>query len=544
MQPAIAKLYQRTYEWADELLKSGWIAAADATALENIEHRQVEHLFRTQSVRPLIVALFGGTGVGKSSLLNRLAGEAIARVGVERPTSQTVTLYLHQDFRGNLMPDELPTTGTQIAWHHDETRRLVAWLDMPDFDSTELTHRDQVVAWLPYVDWLIYVVSPERYQDDLGWRFLRERGQRHSWLFVMNQWDQGVPAQLDDFKARLRDEGFENPIVLRTSCIEPRVPDDFVALETTIRDALKEFGLEVLQRVGAHARASDLEHYLQGVSGRLGEPEAWRTLARDWAGIVRDGLHALDDQLQLQRTTLAQRYLIDDAALQRYLRDSQTGGELNQGILEHLWQPRNDTRLTDLNLALVNRIQQSGMTQHPAFELLRGFVAHARETLRATLQTRMAEAFAKPGTALQRSVHRVAEAATWFLPLLASLWVVYVVVNGFAAGTRGEQSFLGIDYAVHSALLIGLAWLIPWLLRRATRPSLVQSVQAALSAGTGQGVERLAREYQALWERFSQVRDQRRGEHTALLADVGALARADADLPKQFHSRGAVKTSD
>ncbi|MGF1642027.1 MAG: hypothetical protein ACFCUJ_00175 [Thiotrichales bacterium] len=543
MQPAIARLYQRTYDWASGLVKSGWITALDGEALENIEHRQVEHLFRTQSIRPLIVALFGGTGVGKSSLLNRLAGETIARVGVERPTSQTVTLYLHRDFRGNLIPDELPTAGTQIAWHHDENRRLVAWLDMPDFDSTEHTHRDQVVAWLPYVDWLIYVVSPERYQDDLGWRFLHERGQRHGWLFVMNHWDQGVSAQLDDFKRRLRTEGFENPVVLRTSCVEPAIEDDFATLEQTIRDALKTFGLEVLQRVGAHARAGDLEVYLQGISVRLGDDAAWQALARDWSKLVRAGLGELEKQLQSQLATLTQRHLTDDASLQRHLRDIQSGGESNRGILEYAWQPRNDTRLTDLNLTLVNRIQQSGMTQHPAFELLRGFVAHARESIRVTLEAKIAEAFAKPGTALQRSLHHAAEVASWFLPLLASLWVVYVVVDSFAAGTRGEQSFLGINYAVHSALLIGLAWLIPWLLRRATRPSLAQSVQAALSTGAEQSIERVAGDYAALWERLGETRAHHRREHAELLAEVRGLIREDAHRPKQFHSQGSTAES-
>ena len=53
-------------------------------------------------------------------------------------------------------------------------RRDVAWLDMPDIDSVEARNKSLVLSWLPYVDWLIYVVSPERYRDDVGWRLLEE----------------------------------------------------------------------------------------------------------------------------------------------------------------------------------------------------------------------------------------------------------------------------------------------------------------------------------------------------------------------------------
>ena len=55
---------------------------------------------------------------------------------------------------------------------------------------------------------VVYVVTPERYRDDVGWRILLERENKHGWMFVMNRWDEGDPSQRDDFNRMLRAAGF------------------------------------------------------------------------------------------------------------------------------------------------------------------------------------------------------------------------------------------------------------------------------------------------------------------------------------------------
>ena len=199
---------QAAKRWVLEARDGGWLAEADIARLQGLENRSPSGLFEPGAHRPLVAAFFGGTGVGKSTLLNRLAGQAIAKVGVERPTSRELSIFLHESLHIRQLPESFPVDRVRVARHSDDSRRQVLWIDMPDIDSTEASNRDLVADWLPHIDVLIYVVSPERYRDDKGWRLLREHVSKHAWLFVMNQWDRGQEAQVADFIKLLRQGGF------------------------------------------------------------------------------------------------------------------------------------------------------------------------------------------------------------------------------------------------------------------------------------------------------------------------------------------------
>lgn len=114
-----SELLTQAQQWAVAAQAEARLSAERAQLLTTIDARSTEALFAASQTdpqtRPLIVAFMGGTGVGKSSLLNRLAGQAIARAGIERPTSREVTLYHHQSLAINKLPAGLPLDSIKIS---------------------------------------------------------------------------------------------------------------------------------------------------------------------------------------------------------------------------------------------------------------------------------------------------------------------------------------------------------------------------------------------------------------------------------------------
>jgi hypothetical protein len=496
--------------WIDQRIEQGWLRAETRTRLDQQERQQAEDLFRDPSHRPLLVALFGGTGVGKSSLLNRLAGKAIARTGLQRPTSLEVSLYLHQDFQLDLLPAQLPMAQTRIAYHDEENRRLLAWIDMPDMDSTALANRQLVEAWLPYIDWIIYVVSPERYHDDLGWRFLQQRGQRHAWIFVMNQWDQGRPEQLQDFRRRLATEGFRDPVVLRSSCLpvqdQARYPveDDFDQLELYINQAIQEHSLELLQQLGLGARRQEQRQLLRQISQELGDENRWERAREDWFGQLQQGLEALSEDLR----SAARRQI---AGLAGDGASSEALATRMEPLSEALASPRALDLLQSVQLQLLNGLASQGLPQRP-FEQALGGLPQPAPLLRRLLNEQLDQALLKPGHWLQRGLFVASSQLEWLLPLAASGWAIQHALVQYYLGTREQAGFLGLDFAIHSLLLIGLGWLMPRLLRQKLKPSAANILWHGLRSGIDAFSTVQEAQHLALWRQMDAQRQALQGE--------------------------------
>ena len=180
----------------------------------------------------LMVGLLGGTGVGKSSLMNALAGSEIAATSHRRPHTDSVLIYRYVK---TPFPSDLPVT--DVPWteytHEAESIQQILLCDLPDFDSLIGEHRSHVIDFLQYLDVLVWVISPEKYADERFYEFLKlvPKAKQNSY-FVLNKVDilfeeRSVDAGFEELekvttslRQYLNENGFHDPLVFTISTVE------------------------------------------------------------------------------------------------------------------------------------------------------------------------------------------------------------------------------------------------------------------------------------------------------------------------------------
>lgn len=177
----------------------------------------------------LTVGFLGGTGVGKSSLMNALAGREIASTSHRRPHTEKVLIYRHETAS---LPAALKQTAapwSEILHNADPVRQIIL-CDLPDFDSLVGEHRRHVLNFLEHLDLLIWVTSPEKYADGRFYDFLKDVPKaRENFYFVLNKVDlffgeEGTEKGYDQldrvtrkFQEHLSDKGVTRPLLFSVS---------------------------------------------------------------------------------------------------------------------------------------------------------------------------------------------------------------------------------------------------------------------------------------------------------------------------------------
>jgi GTP-binding protein EngB required for normal cell division len=242
-----------------------------------------------------VVAIAGATGSGKSSTFNALTGLELSAVGVRRPTTSWASACVW----GSEGAEEL-LEWLGIPPRHQTTRDSmldagrggdhsldgVVLLDLPDHDSTEVSHHLEVDRLVQLADLLVWVLDPQKYADAaIHDRYLAPYASHQGVMLVVLNHIDTVPedrrqAMIDDVRRLLAGDGLGEVPVLAIS-----------ARHGTGIPALRA---EIQRRVSAKkATRARLEADLKAAAGRL---EAacgtgrTRTLSDDRVDALEDAL--------------------------------------------------------------------------------------------------------------------------------------------------------------------------------------------------------------------------------------------------------------
>ena len=218
-------------ELARDALDRG-IEAAEVLGLDAADARSVARTIDERQGYPsdlYVLGLAGGTGVGKSSLLNAIAGAAVSEVGARRPTTRSAVALLPAGYEKEAAPllDWLGGAAVR-SWASEGTAAAI--VDLPDLDSIESAHAARVDAILPRIDAVLWVTDPEKYDDAVfhDRYLLRWMPRLARQALVVNKVDRLTPADqqrvCDDLRQRLRREALPEVPVLGVSAhadIEP-----------------------------------------------------------------------------------------------------------------------------------------------------------------------------------------------------------------------------------------------------------------------------------------------------------------------------------
>lgn len=133
--------------------------------------RRLEERTRTLRIRleaPLVVATLGGTGVGKSALVNALAGAELVETGRSRPTTRQPRMICRPDLAPQVLG--IPPEAVELVQRDLPSLSNLVIIDCPDPDTTEEpnaadTNLARLRQILPHCDVLLVATTQQKYRS-------------------------------------------------------------------------------------------------------------------------------------------------------------------------------------------------------------------------------------------------------------------------------------------------------------------------------------------------------------------------------------------
>lgn len=243
------------------------------------------HLRRRPADGPPVLVLLGGTGTGKSTILNRILGQTISATSYKRTfTAGAVAVAggngsIPQGWLGILQQPaaegDLPARGKVglllVVSLDIELSRKLTLVDTPDLDGDTPVHHAEADRAFRWADAVLFLVTPEKYQmtELLPYYRLAARYALPA-VYVMNKCEQQAIAEDYSNLLRLQISGVESASQNRQVFIIPRDDAGYEPQPEQNLQALRE-KLKQLGPANDQARIEGLSLRGADLLGRLGD---------------------------------------------------------------------------------------------------------------------------------------------------------------------------------------------------------------------------------------------------------------------------------
>jgi hypothetical protein len=464
-----------------------------------------------------VIGLIGGKEVGKSALVNALAGRELSRSSSHGAGTDRAIAYLHRSRvdKVRAMMEESASGGYELVPHEIEALQRQVLVDLPDVDSHYAEHVQITRRLLRRMLFPLWVQSVEKYADQKPQQLLAEVAAGNApdnFIFCLNKADQVIEREGQvaadelraDYAGRLaRTLGLETPPVVRLiSAIHPE-RYDLPELRRLLGREKSDTDVEQSRQLASKRQAQSLlqwikEQDLPGQLARLdrlhGEAE---TLVADritgpllegavpqlladpaWRGALADGvmerriarwpvvnfLHVLLGPIASLGRTAAGKSAATAPQTEDLVQAALCGGSISlsqriQGAFAHLQQ----TAPTVSALFGENKLWEAMAADHAAADL-RGRLTAALQHQREHVQQR-----------LDRSWGLLGAIGRWLLTVGVAVWFIFrPILQPLLHGERFTAASLGwallnllrADFLLITGLFLILYFVLLWLILR------------------------------------------------------------------------------
>jgi len=256
---------------------------------------------------PILVALVGSTGAGKSTLVNSIVGERVSATGIRRPTTNSPVLACHPGdaewFAENRFLPTLPRVrqeglarpgrdGLLVIAASARMPQGLALLDTPDIDSVVRAHYEFAHQFLDASDLWLFVTTAARYADAPVWDLLQHARERGAALGIVLSRvpETGHNELVGHFCAMLDANGVNQAdrfVIPETVVTDGMLPAQVFA---PVRSWLEEAAMSEDRRVAVLTQTMSgvLDTFRARVPELAAQVEAQVALRAELAGLVRE----------------------------------------------------------------------------------------------------------------------------------------------------------------------------------------------------------------------------------------------------------------